>query len=85
MIHGLGLAGALSPLGLDPTNRLLSLLGFNAGIEAAQLGVAVLASVGIVTLQHLRGAAAVALATRGASYAAIVTGSAWLAERAMAC
>ncbi len=40
LIHGLGLAGALTRLGLDSTNRLLSLVGFNAGIEAAQLGVA---------------------------------------------
>jgi hypothetical protein len=81
LIHGLGLAGALTSLGLDSTHRLLSLAGFNAGVEAAQLGVALVAGMLIVGLRHLRGPAALAWATRVASFSAIVAGSVWFAQR----
>ena len=36
LFHGLGFAGLLSDLGLDRTNRVQSLLGFNLGIEFGQ-------------------------------------------------
>jgi HupE / UreJ protein len=39
LIHGFGFAGALSELGLPQTGRLLSLLGFNLGVELGQLAV----------------------------------------------
>jgi hypothetical protein len=39
LIHGFGFAGALSELGLPKTGRLLSLLGFNLGVECGQLAV----------------------------------------------
>ena len=83
MIHGLGLAGALTSVGLDSTNRLLSLVGFNVGIEAAQLGVALVAGALIIGFQTLRGPAWLPLASRMASTAAIVTGAVWLAQRAI--
>lgn len=83
LIHGLGLAGALTSLGLDSTNRLLSLVGFNAGIEAAQLGVAVVAGVSISGIRRVRGPAWLPSATRMASTATIVIGSFWLAQRAL--
>ncbi len=37
LIHGTAIAGALLELGLPPSGRLLALLGFNLGVEAAQL------------------------------------------------
>jgi hypothetical protein len=37
LIHGFGFAGALSELGLPRGARLVSLLGFNLGVEAGQL------------------------------------------------
>lgn len=83
LIHGLGLAGALSGLRLDSTNRLLSLVGFNAGIEAAQLAVALAVGIVIVGIRRLQGPAWLALATRTASITAIATGSVWLAQRAL--
>ena len=43
LIHGLGLASALSELGLDRQHHLPSLTGFNVGIELGQVAVAVLA------------------------------------------
>ncbi len=39
LIHGFGFAGALSELGLPTGARVLSLLGFNLGVEAGQLGL----------------------------------------------
>ena len=83
LIHGLGLAGALHGLGLDSSNRLLSLVGFNAGIEAAQLGAAVVACAVVFGIRRLRGPAGPATATRLASTTAIVAGSAWLVQRAI--
>ena len=83
LIHGLGLAGALTSLGLDSTNRLLSLVGFNAGIEAAQLGVALLAGLFISGIRRLPALDWLAVSTRMASTAAILVGSVWLAQRAI--
>jgi len=40
LIHGLGLASSLKDIGLDTTHRLQSLAGFNLGIEAGQIAVA---------------------------------------------
>lgn len=37
LIHGSAIAGALLELGLPPQGRMLALLGFNLGVEAAQL------------------------------------------------
>ena len=43
LIHGLGLATSLRDIGLDTNHRLQSLAGFNLGIEAGQIGVAMAA------------------------------------------
>ena len=40
LIHGLGFASGLSELNLDLTGKIISLVGFNAGIELGQLFVA---------------------------------------------
>lgn len=39
IVHGLGLADAFNDLGLSGTGKLISLAGFNAGIELGQLAV----------------------------------------------
>jgi hydrogenase/urease accessory protein HupE len=36
LLHGLGFAGALSSLELDSAHRMLSLVGFNLGVEIGQ-------------------------------------------------
>ena len=46
LIHGLGFAGALSDLNLDPSVLLLSLVGFNLGVEGGQLAVILLSLIG---------------------------------------
>ena len=40
LIHGLGFASALGPLNLPPLDLAIALLGFNLGIEAGQVAVA---------------------------------------------
>jgi hypothetical protein len=42
LVHGLGFAGALGPLDLAPAALALALLAFNLGIEAAQIGLALI-------------------------------------------
>lgn len=39
LFHGFGFAGLLADLGLDRSNRVLSLLGFNLGIELGQVAI----------------------------------------------
>ena len=58
LIHGLGLAGALGDLGLDLRHRLWSLAGFNAGVEAGQLAVALVAVAAFAALRSPARAAA---------------------------
>jgi hydrogenase/urease accessory protein HupE len=36
LLHGLGFASSIADMGLDTTHRILSLLGFNTGIEIGQ-------------------------------------------------
>ena len=47
LIHGLGFAGALSDLSLDPTVLITSLIGFNLGVEGGQIAVIILAFIGV--------------------------------------
>ena len=39
LFHGFGFAGLLSDLGLDRSNRFVSLLGFNIGVEIGQAAI----------------------------------------------
>ena len=52
LIHGLGLASSLRDIGLDPTHRLQSLAGFNLGIEAGQIAVAMVAWAVLLALRR---------------------------------
>ncbi|MEK9772753.1 MAG: HupE/UreJ family protein [Opitutae bacterium] len=47
LIHGLGFAGALSELRLEPSILIISLIGFNLGVEGGQLAVILLAFLGV--------------------------------------
>jgi hypothetical protein len=81
LIHGLGLAGALSGLGLDADNRLWSLAGFNVGIEAGQLAVALAAAAAVRAFALLQPSGRLPWGHRLASWSAIAAGSVWLAQR----
>jgi hypothetical protein len=84
LIHGLGLAGALSDLTQwAPGSAQLAwaLVGFNLGIEAAQIGVAAATGLVVRGLQCLAGPTVHHRARQFASVAALVAGSFWFLER----
>jgi hypothetical protein len=82
LIHGSGLAAALQPMELLPAGLALALLGFNLGIESAQLAVALLFLALVYPMRNL------ALYGRGflpgGSLAAAALGGMWLIDRALA-
>jgi len=81
LIHGLGVAGGLGPLHLPPPALALALLAFSFGLEAAQIGIAIVAApIGYV----LRATPAVShrmlpVLSGGVALLAAV----WIAERAV--
>ena len=81
LIHGLGLGGALAELGVNPAQQGATLLGFNMGIELAQLSVAALALVGFALLRQLFGGRSVQTASVLMTFTAVVMGSVWFVER----
>ena len=100
LVHGLGLAGALAELTQWPPGSAplaWALVGFNLGIEAAQIGVATLAGLLVLGLEWglallprlgqrlgLTGSVQPAVSQRvgqAATVAAMVAGSFWFIER----
>jgi hypothetical protein len=79
LVHGLAFADALAGLGFDPGGLILALLGFNVGVEAAQLAV-VAAAIPILALSAF-GSAGSSLRIGGATVA-FVAALAWIGERA---
>lgn len=83
LIHGLGLGGALVDLGVNPSQQGATLLGFNLGIEFAQLGVAALVLIAFAMLRQMFGARSVRLASSLMVFSAVIAGSFWFIERTM--
>lgn len=52
LIHGMGFAGALQEIGLPGNHLFISLLGFNLGIEVAQLALVLILYVTIKIIRH---------------------------------
>ncbi|MBP9738043.1 MAG: HupE/UreJ family protein [Rhodoferax sp.] len=83
LIHGLGLAGALSDFGVDGMGKVVSLIGFNVGIELGQIAVALTAALVMRGVRQLGGPFGMAKATRLASYVSMALGSFWFFQRAL--
>jgi len=81
LLHGMGLASALTDMGLDRTHRLATLAGFNLGVELGQFmflaAVLTLVAVG----RRLLRTSDVALWPRLASATAAVLGAIMLVQR----
>lgn len=75
LIHGLGLAQALEGLPIDTAGRVWALLGFNAGIELAQIAVALPVLALARALGWLHGLRKLAWAT------GLLAGSIWFVQR----
>ena len=83
LIHGLGLAGALSDLGVDGMGKVVSLVGFNVGIELGQIAVALTAALVMRVVRQLGGPIGMAKITRLASYLSMALGTFWFFQRAL--
>jgi HupE / UreJ protein len=82
LIHGLGFASALGPLDLPPLGLVVALLGFNLGIEAAQVLIALCFLAATYPLRTL-GVYARGLLPVGSAGALVVAGL-WFIDRAFA-
>jgi HupE / UreJ protein len=78
LIHGLAFATALSDLGFGQWYRLVSILGFNLGIEAMQLAVVVAILPSLLLLSRTRAYAPLRI---GAALFAAVASIGWIVER----
>jgi HupE / UreJ protein len=82
LIHGLGFASALGPLDLPPLDLAIALLGFNLGIEAGQVAVAVCVLTAVYPLRTF-GLYARGLLPVG-SAGALLLAAFWFVDRAFA-
>jgi len=81
LVHGLGFASALSDLGSDATTRLVTLVGFNLGVELGQLAIVALF---LPFAFALRRSAVYQRGLVGAGSLAVAgLASIWLAERVL--
>lgn len=81
LIHGMGIASVLLDMGLPDSRRLLSLLGFNLGVEAGQLAVVAGALPLIAWLSRYRYYPALVMKLGSAVIAAVAM--VWLTERGL--
>lgn len=79
LVHGLGFASALREVGVSQERMLPSLLLFNLGVEAGQLGLLAIILPAVRWLQ--RGGAPRAAALRGLSATLVAVGLLWAGER----
>ncbi len=82
LIHGLGLAEALSDLGVGGMGKVVSLVGFNAGIELGQIAVALTAALVMHGIRQVSGRRGLSKTTRFASHLSLALGSFWFFQRA---
>ena len=84
LVHGLGLAEALRDLTQWPSGSTaftLALVGFNVGIEIAQIAVALVAGLAVYLLCRINGPAARQRIAQHGSLLALLVGTFWLMER----
>lgn len=81
LVHGLGFASAMAEHGLDATFRLVSLAGFNIGIELGQGVVAVVILLAVAAIRRWAPPTLSAAWQRPAMFAVLLCSSYWLVER----
>jgi len=80
LLHGMGFAGVLRELGLPRSEFLTGLVTFNAGVEAGQLTIIVLASIAVFQWQSNRAVYRRLVVVPGSLLIAL-TGLYWTVER----
>lgn len=83
MVHGLGLADAFTDLGLRSSGKVVSLAGFNLGIELGQLAVALLAMAMFQVIYQWAGDQSLQRVKRWILWLAVALGTFWFFQRAL--
>lgn len=81
LIHGMGIASVLLDMELPDGQRVLSLLGFNLGVEVGQLAIVSIALPLITLLSHYRYYPE--LVMKSGSACIVIVALFWLAERSL--
>jgi hypothetical protein len=80
LVHGLGFASSMDAMGIEGAHRLMSLAGFNVGVELGQ-GAFLLATLALLlTIRRIAPQTTPHL-VRAVSLLALVLGSAWMIQR----
>lgn len=79
LVHGLGFAAAIQ--GGDANHPLLAIVGFNLGVEAGQVLVAMALFAAIAFVRRVPRIGADAVWQRATAMAAVLIGAAWIVER----
>ncbi len=81
LIHGLGFAGALRDLGVEPGDRAPLVAGFNLGVELGQVAVVTVALAAVWILSRLFSPGELAKSRQAARAVVLVAGCVWLVMR----
>lgn len=81
LIHGLGFAGALRDLGVEPGDRAPLVAGFNLGVELGQAAVVTVALAAVWILSRIFSPGELARSRQVARAVVLVAGCAWLVMR----
>ena len=81
LVHGMGFASSLQAIGLDQNHLVLSLVGFNLGIEAIQIAIAACVLVLLGWLRRNNQSLALEWAQRVALGASAAVACVWLIQR----
>jgi hypothetical protein len=81
LVHGMGFASSLQAIGLDQNHLLLSLVGFNLGIEAIQIAIAAVVFLLLGWLRRKQQALVLEWIQRVTLGAAVGLACVWLVQR----
>lgn len=81
LIHGLGFAGALRDLGVEPGDRAPLVAGFNLGVELGQVAVVAVALAAVRLLSRRLSTETLAKSRQLARAAVLLAGCVWLVMR----
>ena len=81
LVHGMGFASSLQAIGLDQNHLVLSLVGFNLGIEAIQIAIAACVLVLLGWLRRNNQSLALEWAQRVALGSSAAVACVWLIQR----
>lgn len=83
LAHGLGFAAAIAGHGMPASHPATGIIGFNLGVEAGQLLVALTLYGAVLLLRRIPAMASDAQWQRAIAFGAVLIGSVWMVERGL--